>query len=219
MVPTAQADCEVIGRSMSLPAISACMAGGELANGADVAVLGVLGHLAHAHVVEHALAQRRDSGSCDVHGPAPVDERGGLPRSPTSQNQRHNGTPPLWPKRLPRERFSPSTHCCPWPIFRRTTGVPWNLTFDHAAEKVGDRSGPANLNSAISGNSGRRAGPSVVWREGVFDGQEVSAPHPQSGVQAAGGMAAVRDNKTMAELCKEFEVHASRILEWKRQLL
>ena len=32
-------------------------------------------------------------------------------------------------------------------------------------------------------------------------------------------MAAVRDNKTMAELCKEFEVHASRILEWKRQLL
>ena len=26
MVPAAQADCEVIGRSMSLPAISACMA-------------------------------------------------------------------------------------------------------------------------------------------------------------------------------------------------
>ncbi len=32
-------------------------------------------------------------------------------------------------------------------------------------------------------------------------------------------LAAVRDDKTMAELCKEFEVHASQILEWKRQLL
>jgi transposase-like protein len=32
-------------------------------------------------------------------------------------------------------------------------------------------------------------------------------------------LAAVRDDKTMAELCKEFEVHASQILEWKRELL
>ena len=35
-----------------------------------------------------------------------------------------------------------------------------------------DRSGAANLNSAISGNSGRQAGPRKAWREGVFDGQE-----------------------------------------------
>lgn len=39
------------------------------------------------------------------------------------------------------------------------------------------RSGAAILNSAISGNSGRQAGPRRVWREGVFDGQEISAPY------------------------------------------
>ncbi len=41
----------------------------------------------------------------------------------------------------------------------------------------------------MGGNSGRQAGPRRAWREGVFDGQEVSAPyaaHPQPGVQAAG---------------------------------
>ena len=32
-------------------------------------------------------------------------------------------------------------------------------------------------------------------------------------------LAALRDDKTMAALCKEFEVHASQILDWKRQLL
>ena len=32
-------------------------------------------------------------------------------------------------------------------------------------------------------------------------------------------LAALRDDKTMAELCKEYAVHASQILEWKRQLL
>jgi transposase-like protein len=32
-------------------------------------------------------------------------------------------------------------------------------------------------------------------------------------------LAAVRDDKTMAELCKEFEVHASQVIDWKRQLL
>lgn len=29
-----------------------------------------------------------------------------------------------------------STHCCQWPIPRRTTGLLWNLTFNHAAEKA-----------------------------------------------------------------------------------
>lgn len=32
-------------------------------------------------------------------------------------------------------------------------------------------------------------------------------------------LAALRDDKTMAELCKEFELHASQVIEWKRPLL
>src|SRR5437667_3351130 len=53
----------------------------------------MLGHLAHTHVVDHALAQRRASASPCVHGSAPVDERGGLPRSSTSQNQQRHEPP------------------------------------------------------------------------------------------------------------------------------
>ncbi|MFN9488641.1 MAG: hypothetical protein ACK59Y_02525, partial [Betaproteobacteria bacterium] len=47
------------------------------------------------------------------------------------------------------------------------------------------RSGPANLNNAISGNSGHNAGPRPVWQQGVFDEEEgigsAHPPHPQSG--------------------------------------
>ena len=32
-------------------------------------------------------------------------------------------------------------------------------------------------------------------------------------------VSALREDKTMAELCKEFELHASQVIEWKRQLL
>jgi len=32
-------------------------------------------------------------------------------------------------------------------------------------------------------------------------------------------LAALREDKTMAELCKEFELHPTQINEWKRQLL
>ncbi len=32
-------------------------------------------------------------------------------------------------------------------------------------------------------------------------------------------LAALREDKTMAELCKQFEVHSTQITEWKRQLL
>ena len=32
-------------------------------------------------------------------------------------------------------------------------------------------------------------------------------------------LAALREDKTMAELCKEFELHSTQINQWKRQLL
>ena len=32
-------------------------------------------------------------------------------------------------------------------------------------------------------------------------------------------LAAVREDKTMAELCKQFEVHPTQITQWKQQLL
>lgn len=32
-------------------------------------------------------------------------------------------------------------------------------------------------------------------------------------------LAALREDKTMAELCREFELHPTQINEWKRQLL
>ncbi len=32
-------------------------------------------------------------------------------------------------------------------------------------------------------------------------------------------LAALREDKTMAELCKEFELHPTQIVDWKRQLL
>ena len=63
-----------------------------------------------------------------------------------------------------------------------------------ACDTLIQRSGPANLNSAISENSGHKAGPRTVWREGVFDGQEISPSHPshsQSGLQGAGGTGGV----------------------------
>ena len=47
----------------------------------------------------------------------------------------------------------------------------------HPGGNCDTRSGCANLHSALSGNSGRQAGPRRLRREGVFDGQEISAPY------------------------------------------
>ena len=78
----------------------------------------------------------------------------------------------------------------------------------------------ANLCRATSGNFGRKAGPRKAWREGVFDGQEVSAPHaawPQSGDQGAdrlGGFHRGQDDGRAG-----YSVHARQILHRTRQLL
>jgi transposase-like protein len=32
-------------------------------------------------------------------------------------------------------------------------------------------------------------------------------------------LAALRDDKTLAQLCQEFDLHANQIAEWKRQLI
>jgi hypothetical protein len=59
---------------------------GQLAGSADMGFLGLGLQLAHAHVFEHALTQRRVRAGGRVHDCGSVDERGGLPRSSTSQN-------------------------------------------------------------------------------------------------------------------------------------
>ena len=85
------------------------------------------------------------------------------------------------------------------PLFRTAETAAFTIdvlrTFlsKHFANRV-TRSGSANLNSAISANSGHEAGPSAVWREGVLDVEEICAaypPHPHAHVQGPGGRSRV----------------------------
>lgn len=49
-----------------------------------------------------------------------------------------------------------------------------------------ERSGPANLNGAMSGNSVHEAGADKALREGVFDDQEIGAAHSAAAKMAQG---------------------------------
>jgi hypothetical protein len=84
------------------------------------------------------------------------------------------------------------------------------------------RSGSANLNSVISRNYGHKAGPRKVWREEVSGAQEISATHslhPHGHRQSTRNLCGLLDDKTMTELCKQFELHPNQIADWKWQLL
>ena len=46
-----------------------------------------------------------------------------------------------------------------------------------------------------------------------------STPEPHSGVQGEGRLAALKGDKTLAELAQQLDVHANQITQWKSQLL
>ena len=89
------------------------------------------------------------------------------------------------------------------------------------------RSGSTNLNSEISGNSDVFGLTDMVGQKGVFHGKlrkkssvarRVRRQHTGA-FKAQVALAALREDKTMAQLCQEFDLHANQISEWKRQLL
>ena len=70
------------------------LAQARIGSGPDNCLMKVLDlQCAHAHVFDHALPQWRARVGGRVHGCNSVDERGGLPRSSTSQNRDCNGRP------------------------------------------------------------------------------------------------------------------------------
>lgn len=61
-----------------------------------------------------------------------------------------------------------------------------------------------------------------VWREGVFHSQEINPahpPHPHAGVKTQDALAALREDKTFADLGKRFALHPNQITDWRWQLL
>lgn len=85
-----------------------------------------------------------------------------------------------------------------------------------------NRNGAAILNIAISGDSRHEAEPKEVRRENVLILQKSARRTRRTHepvVKAQETLAALREDKTPAELPKHFELHPNQITEWERQLL
>jgi transposase len=49
--------------------------------------------------------------------------------------------------------------------------------------------------------------------------EQTAAPEPQPGIQARVALAAIRGEKTLAELAEQFDLHPNQITQWRTQLL
>jgi transposase-like protein len=49
--------------------------------------------------------------------------------------------------------------------------------------------------------------------------EEASPPEPHTGLQGEGGLAALKNDRTIAQLAEQFDVHPNQITSWKEQLL
>jgi hypothetical protein len=50
------------------------------------------------------------------------------------------------------------------------------------------------------------------------DYEQKTAPEPQTGFQGQGALAAVKGDRTLAQLAEHFDVHPNQITMWKAQL-
>ena len=69
----------------------------------------------------------------------------------------------------------PATHCSRRPLFQRTTGLPWNLTFGGAAEKV------------IGGDSGRSRAGTIDKDKPTVERQHPEAAYSRCRPKGVGG--------------------------------